>query len=217
MWEPFTERARRSIVTAQDVAQRLGNNFIDAEHIFVGIVEDGHNGAAQAIASFDVTEENVLKAATDVIASAGIESSGEMIFTPRAKRLIDFAFQEARDLQNPYIGVEHLMLGYLRDSKPGDSLLSKLHLNADELRAKILQGMKPGGTTQPTPASLDEFYQRATTPLKTEELWQRLQSAAEFEDPGGALMYALLLARRSGLTPRETAEQLQKLLDEQDS
>jgi len=213
MWEPFTERARRIIVTAQDIAKDLGNNFLDAEHIFVAIVEEGHNGAADAIASFRVTEEQVVTAAKDVISSAGIQNTGEMIFTPRAKQVIDLAFQEARDLQNNYIGVEHLMLGYLRESENGSALLAKLNLLPEQLRAKILKELKPGAKVHP-PASLDDLFERAQTLLESEELWQRLHSAVEFEDVGGALMYALLIARRSGMSSAATAQRLQKLLDE---
>ncbi len=213
MWEPFTERARRIIVTAQEIAKNFDNNFLDAEHIVVAIVEEGHNGASDAVSSSGVTEEQVVAVAKAVISSAGIENRGEMIFTPRAKQVIDLAFQEARDLQNNYIGVEHLMLGYLRESENGSELLSKLNLQPEQLRAKILKELKPGSKVH-APASLDDLFERAQTLLETEELWQRLHSAVEFEDVGGALMYALLIARRSGMSSAATAQRLQKLIDD---
>jgi ATP-dependent Clp protease ATP-binding subunit ClpA len=211
-WEPFTEHARRSIVLAQEVAQRFGNSFIDGDHIFVGIVDEGQNGATQALASLGVTPEMVSEAAKTVIAT-GSQASEEMSFTPLAKRVIDSAFQEARDLQNNYIGAEHLMLGYLREFKEHSELLSALNLKSEDLRAKLLERVRPGARA-PMPISLDDFFNHATTRLDTEELWRRMQSAVEFEDLGGALLYGFLLARRSGLNSRDAAEQLQKLLDE---
>ncbi len=213
MWEPFTERARRSIVIAQELAQIFGNNFVDADHIFAAVVQEGHNGASNAVASFGVSDAQVAAAAKDVISAANIQNSGEMNFTPRAKSLIDLAFQEARDLQNTHITVEHLMLGYLREFKRGSALLTMLELQPGQLRAKILSGLKSGAKA-PAPTSLDEFFERAASSIPIGELWQRLQNAVEFEDVGAALMYALLIGRRSGLSSGDTAKRLQKLLDE---
>lgn len=142
MWEPFTEPARRAIVAAQDLAQRLDSAIIDAEHILAGIVAVGRSPAADALASFGVTPERMQEAAERRI-PRGTGAAHEMVFTPRAKRVIEHAFGEARALGNNYIGSEHLLLAYVAECGANSELLRDLQLDGGAVRAKILELIHP--------------------------------------------------------------------------
>ena len=100
MWEPFTERARRSIVLAQEEAQRLGNNYIGTEHILLGIISEGESLAAKVLESLGVNLAKVRQEVEAIVGRGGQTVQQEMVFTPRAKRVIELAFEEAR--QRPY-------------------------------------------------------------------------------------------------------------------
>jgi len=223
MWEPFTEPGRRTMVLAQECAQHFGNNYIGPEHIFVGVMKAGDNPAADAVTSFGVTSEDVQRAAETVI-ERGDGTSQEMMFTARAKRIIELAFEQARDLNHNYIGAEHLVLGYLRESKGGSDLLAALHLNAKDLRAKILElipersserQLRAETVARASATSLDSLFNKfAGTNIPIADLWSGLQGAAERQDAGSALAYAFCIAQRSGWNADEASAQVQKFLEE---
>jgi len=169
MWEPFTERARRSIVLAQEEAQRLGNNYIGTEHILLGIISEGESLAAKVLESLGVNLSKVRQEVEAIVGRGGQTVQQDMVFTPRAKRVIELAFEEARQLNHNYIGTEHLLLGLIRE---GDGLagrvLAKLGVELEKARREVMalqdnetQTGKPGGRTsngtgQKT-QTLDEF------------------------------------------------------------
>jgi ATP-dependent Clp protease ATP-binding subunit ClpA len=164
MWEPFSEGARRSIVLAQEAAQRLGNNFIGSEHIVLGIVDAGNNIAVDAFASFNVSAEKIWEVAERNLGHGKGVVQQEMVFTPYAKRMIEMAFEESRQLNHNYIGIEHLMLSYARieGEPPGRSLLSDLDIERTAFREKIIEllpkwALHEGVSTPAAPA-------RGTTP-----------------------------------------------------
>ena len=143
MWEPFTERARRSIALAQEEAQRLENNYIGTEHILLGIISEGESLAAKVLETLEV---NLAKARVEVEAIAGRGGQQtvqqEMVFTPRAKRLIELAFEEARSLRHNHISTEHLLLGMIReDEGVAAHVLAKLGVDpvkvARQVREKL--------------------------------------------------------------------------------
>jgi ATP-dependent Clp protease ATP-binding subunit ClpC len=132
MWEPFTERARRCIVLAQEVAQSLGHAHIGTEHILLGILEEGDSLGAQAFIEHGLTTSRVRKEIELIVGVAAHPHAQEFVFSPRAKRTIEFAFEEARQLGHSYIGAEHLALALTRD---GEGVAGRLILNlADEPR-----------------------------------------------------------------------------------
>ena len=114
MREPFTERARRSIVLAQEAPQRFGNNYIGAEHILLGIISEGESLAARALSTLGVNLGTARDEIGAIVGRGGQTVQQEMVFTPRAKRLNEFAFEEERQLNHNYIGTEHLLLGLIR-------------------------------------------------------------------------------------------------------
>src|SRR5271169_2225566 len=138
MWEPFTERARRSIVLAQEEAQRLGNNYIGTEHILLGIISEGESLAAKVLETLGVNLANVRQEVEAIVGRGGQTVQQEMVFTPRAKRVIELAFEEARQLNHNYIGTEHLLLGLVREGEGvAARVLSNLGVDPSKIRAEI--------------------------------------------------------------------------------
>ena len=209
MWQPFSESARRSLVLAQELAQQFGNSFIDADHVFVGIVTAGNSDASRALADLGVDEQAVLAAAESAIPH-GEGSGAEMAFTSRAKRMIEYSFEESRSLNTNFIGAEHLILGYLRESTGGSDLMRTLGIDGSELRARIVASLKGPRKTGKPRASLDAtFNAAAVVALRdADDLWRLLSVAAGERDAHSALLYALALCRQTGGSAHDVARSL---------
>src|SRR3984893_1729372 len=153
MWEPFTERARRSIVLAQEEAQRLGNNYIGTEHILLGIISEGESLAAKVLETLGVNLAKVRAEVEAIVGRGGQTVQQEMVFTPRAKRVIELAFEEARQLSHNYIGTEHLLLGLIREGEGvAARVLTNLRLDPAQVRVQttsLLGAEGSGGPTAP--------------------------------------------------------------------
>ena len=151
MWEPFTERARRSIVLAQEEAQRLGNNYIGTEHLLLGIISEGESVAAKVLENLDVSLKKVRQEVETIVGKGGKTSLEEMVFTPRAKRVIELAFEEARNLAHNYIGTEHLLLGLVREGEGvAARVLSNLGVDTEKIRDQITRLLGAKTVVQPT-------------------------------------------------------------------
>jgi len=138
MWEPFTERARRSIVLAQEEAQRLGNNYIGTEHLLLGIISEGESVAAKVLENLGVNLQKVRGEVEAIVGKGSQTTQQEMVFTPRAKRVIELAFEEARALAHNYIGTEHLLLGLVREGEGvAARVLSNLGVDPSKIRSEI--------------------------------------------------------------------------------
>jgi len=153
MWEPFTERARRSIVLAQEEAQRLGNNYIGTEHILLGIISEGESLAAKVLETLGVNLAKVRQEVEAIVGRGGQTVQQEMVFTPRAKRVIELAFEEARQLNHNYIGTEHLLLGLIREGEGvAARVLTNLGVDPAKVRVQttsLLGAEGSGGPTAP--------------------------------------------------------------------
>src|SRR3984957_20093555 len=149
MWEPFTERARRSIVLAQEEAQRLGNNYIGTEHILLGIISEGESLAAKVLESLGVNLAKVRQEVEAIVGRGGQTVQQEMVFTPRAKRVIELAFEEARQLNHNYIRTEHLLLGLIRE---GEGVAARVltNLGFDPAKVRVQTTSLLGAEGQPT-------------------------------------------------------------------
>src|SRR5690348_9025488 len=147
MWEPFTERARRSIVLAQEEAQRLGNNYIGTEHILLGIISEGESLAAKVLETLGVNLAKVRQEVEAIVGRGGQTVQQEMVFTPRAKRVIELAFEEARQLNHNYIGTEHLLLGLIREGE-GVAARVLMNLGVDPAKVRVQTTSLLGAETQ---------------------------------------------------------------------
>ena len=109
-FEKFSERARRVLSLAQEEAQRFNHNYIGTEHILLGLVREADGVAARVLSSLSIELPKVRSAVEFIIGRGERASGGEIGLTPRAKKVIELAVDEARRHSNHYIGTEHLLI-----------------------------------------------------------------------------------------------------------
>ena len=145
MWQRFTERARRVVSFAEEEAKRLGHGYVGTEHLLLGLVRESDNVAARILDRLAVPLGRIRAGVERQIARGEDEPGQQMQLTPRAKRVIDLAYEEARRLNNNYIGTEHLLLGLIHE---GDGLAGRvlLSLGADlERTRQVVEAMQEEG------------------------------------------------------------------------
>ena len=139
-FEKFTERARKVLTLSQEEAQRFNHNYIGTEHILLGLVREGEGVAAKVLANLGVELDKVRSAVEYIIGRGERAVSGEIGLTPRAKRVIELAVDEARRLNHNYIGTEHLLLGLLREGEGmAAGVLESLGISLDKVRAETVR------------------------------------------------------------------------------
>ncbi|MGC4045621.1 MAG: Clp protease N-terminal domain-containing protein [Armatimonas sp.] len=147
MWQRFTERARRVIFYAQEETGRLGENYVSTEHILLGIVREDDTVAARILDLLGVSRGRIrAEVERQITAGEGAKIGQDMQLTPRAKRVIDLAYEEARELRNNYIGTEHLLLGLIREGEGvAGRVLSRLGIELERARQEVrtLQAKDP--------------------------------------------------------------------------
>ncbi len=143
MWEPFTEQAKRTIVLAQEAAQHLGTAWIGTEHLLLGILSRNESGA-ELLRDAGVTYDSAFQHYRAIFGEPGTKRSGEMVFSAGAKRAIELAFTQARELNHRFIGEEHLLLAILREGDPSDAVIAPLTARYDEVRARVIEKIPPG-------------------------------------------------------------------------
>jgi ATP-dependent Clp protease ATP-binding subunit ClpA len=116
MFERFTERARQVVVLAQEEARILKHNYIGTEHILLGLLREEEGLAARVLESLGITVEHVRAQVVRIVGAGEETSSGQIPFTPRAKKTMELALRESQALAHNYIGTEHLLLGLLREA-----------------------------------------------------------------------------------------------------
>ena len=142
----FTERARRVIHLAQEEAQRFQHNYIGTEHLLLGLVREGEGVAAQTLTTMGVELNKVRGAVEFIIGRGDRVVSGEVGLTPRAKKVIELAVDEARHLNHHFIGTEHLLLGLLREGEGiGAGVLQSFGLDLQKVRMQTMQVLNEHG------------------------------------------------------------------------
>ncbi len=170
MWQRFTERARKVVFYAQEEAQKFGEGYVSTEHLLLGLVRESDSVAARVLEKLGVSLNRIRSEVEKQLPRGDARPSQDMTLTPRAKRVIDLAYDEARNLNNNYIGTEHLLLGLIRE---GDGLagrvLSKLGVELEKARREVMalqdtetqtkSGSRSAstGTAQTKTQTLDEF------------------------------------------------------------
>ncbi len=150
-FERFTGRARRALGLAQEEAHRLGHNYIGTEHILIGLAREGNGVAAQVLGALGADSDQIRVAVESVIGRGDRAVQGESGLTPRAKRVLEFAVDEARRLGHHYVGTEHLLLGLMREREGiAAGVLERLGLRPDRVRSEILEALSqnPVGSDQ---------------------------------------------------------------------
>ncbi|HIS36326.1 TPA: ATP-dependent Clp protease ATP-binding subunit [Candidatus Scatousia excrementigallinarum] len=186
MFERFTEKAIKVIMLAQEEARRLGHNFVGTEQVLLGLIGEGTGVAAKTLKSMGVTLKDARAEVEKIIGRGSGFVAVEIPFTPRAKRVLELSWDEARQLGHNYIGTEHLLLGLIREGEGvAARVLENLGVDLNKIRSnvvKMLGESKPqtatagssgssssssGGGKTKTP-SLDEFGRDLT--LAAQEL-----------------------------------------------
>lgn len=147
MFERFTDRARKVMGLANQEAQRLNHEYIGTEHILLGLVKEGSGVGANVLKNLDVDLRKV-RLEVEKLVKAGPEmvTMGKLPQTPRAKKVIEYAIEEARSLNHNYVGTEHLLLGLLREQDGvAAQVLRNLGLKLDEVREEVLNLLGASG------------------------------------------------------------------------
>ena len=135
-FEKFSERARRVLSLAQEEAQRFNHNYIGTEHILLGLVREADGVAARVLSSLSIELPKVRSAVEFIIGRGERASGGEIGLTPRAKKVIELAVDEARRHSNHYIGTEHLLIGLMREGEGvAAGVLESLGVSLEKVRA----------------------------------------------------------------------------------
>jgi len=162
MFERFTEKAIKVIMLAQEEARRLGHNFVGTEQILLGLIGEGTGVAAKTLKSLGVSLKDARVEVEKIIGRGSGFVAVEIPFTPRAKRVLELSWDEARQLGHNYISTEHLLLGLIREGEGvAVRVLENLGVELSRVRSSVIRML---GETS-TPAS---SQQRSKTPTLDE-------------------------------------------------
>ena len=154
MFERFTDRARKVMALANQEAQRFNHEYIGTEHILLGLVKEGSGVGANVLKNLDVDLRKVRLEVEKLVKSGpDMVTMGKLPQTPRAKKVIEYAIEEARSLNHNYVGTEHLLLGLLREHEGvAAQVLMNLGLKLEEVREEVLNLLGAGVDPEEAPA-----------------------------------------------------------------
>ena len=178
-FDKFTERARRVLTLAQEEAHRFNHNYIGTEHILLGLVREGEGVAAKVLGNLGV-ELNKVRSAVEFIIGRGDRTVlGEIGLTPRAKKVIELAVDEARRLNHSYIGTEHLLLGLVREGEGiAAGVLESLGVNIERVRAETTRILNQSSPQQQAGTAASTGARKASRTPTADQLGVELTEAA---------------------------------------
>src|SRR5947208_482065 len=139
-FDRFNDRAKRVLALAQDEAIRFNHNYIGTEHLLLGLVREGEGVAARVLSNLGIELTKVRSAVEFIIGRGERQVMGDIGLTPRAKKVIELAVDEARRLGHHYIGTEHLLLGLVREGEGiAASVLQRLGVNLEKVHTQTVQ------------------------------------------------------------------------------
>ncbi|MBI2104304.1 MAG: ATP-dependent Clp protease ATP-binding subunit [Candidatus Omnitrophica bacterium] len=152
MFNKFTERARKVILLAKEEAKRFNHDYIGTEHILLGLIREGEGVAAAVLQKLGLSPEKIRLEVEKLVQSGpSTMVSGDIPFTPKAKKVIELAMEEARSLGHNYIGTEHLLLGLIREGEGvASQVLMNLGLDLNRVRNEVITLL---GSSSPAPAT----------------------------------------------------------------
>ncbi len=147
-FEKFSERARRVLSLAQEEAQRFNHNYIGTEHVLLGLARETEGVAARVLVNLGVELSKIRSAVEFIIGRGERPATGEIGLTPRAKRVIELAVDEARRLNHHYIGTEHLLIGLMREGEGvAAGVLESLGITLDKVRSETSRILSQSAST----------------------------------------------------------------------
>src|ERR1700748_3799642 len=140
MYERFTDRARKVMQLANQEAQRFNHEYVGTEHVLLGLIKEGSGVAANVLKNLDVDLRKIRNEVEKIVqAGPDMVTMGKLPQTPRAKKVIEYAIEEARNLNHNYVGTEHLLLGLLREQEGvAAQVLMNLGLKLEDVREEVL-------------------------------------------------------------------------------
>lgn len=181
LWQRFTERAKRVVIAAQEAAAHAGEPYVSPEHLLIGLLSETDSVAIRVLELLGVAAVRVRQEIERQIVPRGYGrlSNNDVSLDPRMKRVLDFAYDEARQLHTNYIGTEHLLLGIVREGEGiGFRTLAKLGVDIVAVRKEVAKYI---GKTD-VPATTTDAP--ATTPVAQSHPTRRVDHAvAKFDDP----------------------------------
>src|SRR5215208_7082618 len=189
----FTERVRKVLAMAREEAERLRHEYVGTEHILLGLIREGEGVAAAVLQNLSVDLDEIQQKIEDTVkkGKASQTTGPDLPYTSRAKKVLELAMSEARELSHSYVGTEHLLLGLLREEKGiAAQVLTDAGVNLDAAKAETLrllgtempQGQAAGGTQQPAgapPAAPQKGEKKSKTPALDHFCRDLTQLAAE--------------------------------------
>ncbi len=142
-FDPFTKRAGHVLTLAQEEARHFQHNYIGTEHLLLGLVREGEGVASQVLSNLGIEVDQIRHAVEAIIGRGERIVLGELGLTPRAKKVIELAMDEARRLNHRFIGTEHLLLGLIREGEGiAAGVLENLGLHLEQVRAETLRVLR---------------------------------------------------------------------------
>ncbi len=174
MFEKFTDRARKVMALARQEAERLRHDYIGTEHILVGLIKEGSGVAANILENLNIDPDQILREIEKVVEpGTSMVSMGQLPFTPRTKKMLEYALEEMRNLGHNYIGTEHLLLGLIRehDSEAAQIMIS-LGIDLEQVRSEIMKilGAEPEPVGVENPGAQNNPASSKTVASKTPAL-----------------------------------------------
>src|SRR3990167_290050 len=163
MFNKFTERARKVILLAKEEAKRFNHDYIGTEHILLGLIREGEGVSAAVLQKLGLSPEKIRLEVEKLVQSGpSTMVSGDIPFTPKAKKVIELAMEEARSLGHNYIGTEHLLLGLIREGEGvASQVLMNLGLDLNRVRNEVITLL---GSSSPAPTGGGSGGARTKTP-----------------------------------------------------
>src|SRR5213082_1722177 len=161
MYERFTDRARKVMQLANQEAQRFNHEYVGTEHVLLGLIKEGSGVAANVLKNLDVDLRKIRNEVEKIVqAGPDMVTMGKLPQTPRAKKVIEYAIEEARNLNHNYVGTEHLLLGLLREHDGvAAQVLMNLGLKLEEVREEVLN-LLGAGVESEEPQQQEKSQQR---------------------------------------------------------
>jgi ATP-dependent Clp protease ATP-binding subunit ClpA len=190
MFKRFTDRARRVVVLAQEEARLLNHDYIGTEHLLLGLAHEGQGVAAEALESLGIRLEALRSQVQELIGRGEREaaSSGQIPFTPRAKKVLELSLREAQQLGHNYIGTEHILLGLIREGQGvAAQILVKLGADLPRVRQVVIQLLSgyaggPEAAAEPRPVAMTVPDELREAEEQLAELRQQKEAAIAAQD-----------------------------------
>ena len=166
----FTDRVRKSLALAREEAARLGHEYVGSEHILLGLMREGGGVASSALAELDIKPETVRQRVEEAVkkGTAPRKDNPELPYTSRAKKVLELAMTEARDLGHGYVGSEHLLLGILREETgTGATVLVALGVTLERAREVIRRVLANSQPAKAAGAPAEDPGPGAAAPIPT--------------------------------------------------